>query len=161
MNTVSSIIRNLSKKGHDLVSRFTSRHYTEKEPGTSASSDSEDPKDKNYFLKEYSETKLRGLNIEEDYDTSKVPTCKDVTKPSVNQRNDLIQDWDTCNQENNCKIDFANDDWWDNGIKNNVSHEDENRKHMFNKNHNDEDIIGFTDNSLEIIDAENQRKTTV
>ena len=41
MNAVSSIIRNLSKKGHALVSRFTSRHYTEKEPGTASSSDSE------------------------------------------------------------------------------------------------------------------------
>ena len=29
---------------------------------------------------------------------------------------------------------------------------------MINKNHNDEDIIGFTDNSLETIDAEKPEK---
>ena len=91
MNAVSSIIRNLSKKGYDLVSRFTSRHYTEKEPGTASSLDSEDLKHKNW-LRNCSDTKLKGVNIKEDYDTSKISTCKDVTKPLVNQRNNLIQD---------------------------------------------------------------------
>ena len=43
-NAVSSIIRILSKKSHDLVSSFISRPYTERESGTAASTDSEESK---------------------------------------------------------------------------------------------------------------------
>ena len=85
-DAVFSIIRNLSKKGYDLVSSFIGRRHTEKGSETAASSDSDDLKeDRNYIRKEYSEPNLRGLNIVENNNTSKVPTGKDGSKSSVNQ----------------------------------------------------------------------------
>ena len=50
MNAVSSIIRNLSKKGHDLISRFTNSYYREKEPGIATLPDPEEYNNNEWVL---------------------------------------------------------------------------------------------------------------
>ena len=155
-NAVSSIIRNLSKKSHDLVPSFTSRSYTEKGFVTAASTDSEESRnDKINIQKGYSEHK--GLNIEKNCNKSKIPTNKDVLKLSISQRN-FVQDWDAYEKKNDLKIDLTDDGCWDNEIKISPIDENVNKIYMNNGNHIS-DVIDFTDEVIEIIDTVKPEKT--
>ena len=118
-DAVFSIIRNLSKKGYDLLSNLIGKHHKEKEVETTAAVDSDDLKrDRDDTLSNFSEPSPRRINILRDNNASKILTEKDGSEASVKQPGILDQNRDVGEDESDFKAKTINSDWWNSNIDN-------------------------------------------